>query len=715
MIKNKNLQTTILILLAFVFSISVRMIWVYQFDTNEQFKFNNQFMINTNDGYFYAEGARDILANHHEKNDLSPVDTAMSELTAFIAKVLPFSFETIILYMPSFLASLLVIPIILIGKNLGRLEVGFIAAIFASIAWSYYNRTMVGYYDTDMLNIVFPTFFLWSLIWAIRTQKNIYILITALDIIAYRWWYPQSYSLEFAFAGMILIYIIYQYILMKKMNKTSNDYRSKKSEYRYDLTLLSFMIFAMSGLDGYIRVIIVSALFTILVVKKDIVLKYLYYIFAIAVLLFFITGGFDPIWYKLKYYVFKDSVTSVGEILKLNFFTVNQTVRESSAIPFEIFANRISGHTTIFIASIIGYILLAYKYRVMLLGLPMIALGFLAYSGGLRFTIYAVPILALGVGYLIYMLSSLLSNKIAKYLLMVGLTMIILIPNIIHIIGYRVPTVFTKQEVDVLAKLKNIASREDYVVGWWDYGYPIRYYSDVKTLIDGGAHKANSDIFNVSFILTSEQTQSANMSRLATEYTEKKYNGDINRTIIAQMILDYGYNDSNDFLTSLQTDIKLPSKTRDIYFYLPNRMLNIYPTIRLFSNIDLMNGIKGDYPFFYKTRNFRDNGSSINFGNGISLDKKTGKLNIGQSSVTINRYVTTTYTNDNKLKTNMTVIDSSSNYNIIYMQSYEQFLIVDEQTYNSLYFRLFVLEDYDKSLFEPTILTPLAKVYKLKR
>jgi undecaprenyl-diphosphooligosaccharide--protein glycosyltransferase len=31
-----------------------------------------------------------------------------------------------------------------------------------------------------------------------------------------------------------------------------------------------------------------------------------------------------------------------------------------------------------------------------------------------------------------------------------------------------------------------------------------------------------------------------------------------------------------------------------------------------------------------------------------------------------------------------------------------------------LYFQLFVLENYDKELFEPTILTPLAKIYKLK-
>ena len=84
-------------------------------------------------------------------------------------------------------------------------EVGFLAALLASIAVSYYNRTMVGYYDTDMLNIVFPVFLLWSLILALRTKEEKYLIITALEIIAYRWWYPQSYSLEFSFFGVSAI------------------------------------------------------------------------------------------------------------------------------------------------------------------------------------------------------------------------------------------------------------------------------------------------------------------------------------------------------------------------------------------------------------------------------------------------------------------------------------------------------------------------------
>ena len=143
-------------------------------------------MINTNDGYFWAEGARDLLYGVSQKHTFSPINEAVSWLTYLSVKVLPFSLETIILYMPAILGSLIVIPIILIAQNLRVIEVGFLAALLASISVSYYNRTMVGYYDTDMLNIVFPTLLLWSLVLAFSTNEEKYLLITALEIIAYR-------------------------------------------------------------------------------------------------------------------------------------------------------------------------------------------------------------------------------------------------------------------------------------------------------------------------------------------------------------------------------------------------------------------------------------------------------------------------------------------------------------------------------------------------
>lgn len=310
-ILQKN-RTIILILIAFAFSFAVRLIWVEQFSTAEQFKFNNEFMINTNDGYIWAEGVRDILngitSEEDTNNDRSPVESATSILTALFAKLLPISFETLIFYMPAFLGSLLVIPLILIGKSFEKEDVGFVAALLGSIAWSYYNRTMVGYYDTDMLNIVFPTLLLWSLIWAIRTKQDKYILFTGLDIVAYRWWYPQSYSLEFAFFGLILLYVLYLYI--------------KKKEYQFELKLLVMILLAMVQLPDIIRLVIVLALFA--GYKTKYLDNHIFKLFVLAILIFLFTGGFNPIWGQLKGYVFRESIANVQGEISIHFFLLHR-------------------------------------------------------------------------------------------------------------------------------------------------------------------------------------------------------------------------------------------------------------------------------------------------------------------------------------------------------------------------------------------------------
>ncbi len=704
----KETKVTLLyIALAFLFSVAIRMIWFYQFLDYNPFWFNGQFMINTNDGYYWAEGARDILNGfNHQEFDLSPVDSAASQVSAFFAFILPFSFESVILFMPIFLGSLIVIPIILIAKSIDNLEMGFIAALLASIANSYYNRTMIGYYDTDMLNIVLPMFLLWSIIWAIRTNQDKYLLITAVDILIYRWWYPQSYSLESAFFSLILLYTLLF---------------DRKNSYNYKL--LAIMMFAMVGFDGYIRVLFVLTAFFLY--KREQYDKYVHYILAFSIVLFFVSGGFNPIWSQLKGYVFKDALMMGEEGLKLHFYSVMQTVREAGHISFNVFADRISGHVITFLASVAGYIYLSYRHRVMLFGVPLIGLGFLAYVGGLRFTIYAVPVLAFGVAFLITEIARFMPTKRLKFLSMTAFTLLILTPNIAHIQEYKVPTVFNTDEVKVLDMLKSRASREDYVIAWWDYGYPIRYYSDVKTLIDGGKHAGDVN-FPVSFMLTNPQDVSAKLARLDVEYSEEKFKfqkenekmiRDKNLTIfsnIEEMTKKYGFSDTNDFLLSLEGDIELPKKTRDIYFYLPYRMIDIYPTVEMFSNLDLMNGNMKDRSFFYATKQFKQEENILNLSQGIVVDLKEMIVKINENKVPIKRVVQSAYDKNMKFTKNVQLVNQNGELNLIFMSSYNTFLLVDEKTYNSLYIQLSVLQEYDRMLFEEVILTPHAKVYKLK-
>jgi len=191
-------------------------------------------------------------------------------------------------------------------------------------------------------------------------------------------------------------------------------------------------------------------------------------------------------------------------------------------------------------------------------------------------------------------------------------------PNITHIINYRVPTVLNKAEVQDLVKLDEVASSKDYTLTWWDYGYPVWYYSDTSTLIDGGKH--NNDNYIISKIMFSTSpAQVANLSQLAVEtYVDSNY------SIVANKIFEK--RNPKTLLKELSSkSYKLPEKTRDVYLYLPYRMLRIFPTVGVFGNLNLKTGKKERNILFYPSRVAKQAGGTLLLQNGIVFDPSVQK------------------------------------------------------------------------------------------
>lgn len=705
-IKTAEIKVSLKILLlltasAYIFSMAVRYIWVWSTKSSEFSYWNDQLMINTNDGYAWAEGARDILrgVSHFQE---STVDAPVSKLTALVASISSFSLESVILYLPAVLGSLLIVPILLIGRVLKNDYLGFAAALLGAITVSYYNRTMVGYFDTDMLVIVLPTLSLWGILLALSSKNTKYLAIAPLFMAVSIYWHNSGVQLANAFFIMMLIYTL----LFERKNP-------------FNYKLISIYVLALTSIPILPKLALIAILSLLYhFFKEKINHNLLIVIVAFSALVYLWFGGLEWIIGVLNNaYITRLFADDVN--ISLKFFDVVQTVREAGQIPFEVFAQRISGSVAVFFLACIGYILLLAKERVFIITLPMVVLGFFAYAGGLRFTVFAVPVFAVSFFYLVFVIANLiqeqLKNKIAPAVLVAISAGLALYPNIAHVKEYKVPTVFNKQEVAVLDILKNTASREDYALAWWDYGYPIRFYSDVKTLVDGGKHDGSVN-FPVSYALTYPQTESANMARLAVEYTERGYKDTRGINYVKNMMEDYNYTNPNEFLMQLsKKEFALPQKSREVYFYLPYRMLDIYQTVRLFSNIDLRNGNQFAQPFLFQSNGFNDTKEKIILGNGIEIDKRTNSVNIGNQRVPLSSLLVTAYDNTGKLRIQQQIFDVNAPLAVVYMKSYNRFLIVDQQTFNSTYFQLFVLENYDTELFEPVIMDPLVKVYKLKK
>lgn len=689
-------QIPIFIIIAYLFAILCRMEWVIWASGYSDFIWNNQLMISTNDGYAYAEGARDMIAGFHQPNDLSYYGTPLSTITFLLAEILPFSLETIILYLSIFLASLIVIPIILIGKEFNQTKAFFIASLLASIANSYYNRTMAGYYDTDMLVIVLPLFTLWGLIRLHFRGDLISFLIIALSMLAYNWWYPSSYTLC---VGITIFYAIYTFVF------------ERKNIANYQAIL--FMILAITSAWYSLRIALIFGLFGLIYFRSSLLnFKVMSLLFVAVLSLFAIFGGLNPIWFQAKFYLFRDLDDSISQSFR--FYNVNQTIMESGRIDLELFTQRISGHWIVFIFGFIGYILLCKKFRIFLIAIPMLGLGFLALKGGLRFTIYAVPIIAMGFGFLLfYLLDRLRVKRLNSIAALI--TILALIPSLIHIYYYKPSSVLFKNEVSVLDRLGKVADREDYTLAWWDYGYAIRYYSDTKTLIDGGKHLGREN-YAVSYALTMPPNSSANMARLEVEYTEKGYKQNYGGKNLEQILKDYNYNELDKFLSDIKSDkFNLPSKSRDIYYFLPDRMLSIFPIVSKFSRLDILNGKEWGDPFFVIATNFTQVENGIALNNGVIISNDATYIELNGQKFRVNSYIETKYDENMKLKKTIHNIDNLADIYLIYMVDYGRFILLDKEMFNSTFIQLYVLENYDKTPFEPVILDPTAKVYKLKR
>jgi len=682
----------LLITIAYLFSFAIRLIWVFQFQGNPNFMWNDQLMINTNDGYYFASGAQKWLEGTLQFNSRVPelYRTAAVTVTAYLAKFSPMSLDTAILYMPAIISSMVVIPIVLIGRLFQMTTVGFFAALLGSIAWSYYNRTMIGYYDTDMFSAMAPMFILYFLLATIKTEKSVFALLSALAFLIYPFLYDQGRAVVYA---MGILYMLYMLIF------------HRKDEFTYYSILLISV--GLMNINIWLQLVAIAGLY-FAIKQNRISANQAMYTSIVTVFVFLYSGHvFDLIWMKVSLY-FARGVESEG----LHFFQVSQTVREAGIIPFDTMANRISGSVLGVFAALAGYIILVMRHKEFILALPLIGIGLFSLVGGLRFTVYAVPIAAISAIYLFHILSAYVNDKKISFGILVALSAAMIYPNITHIVEYRVPTVFMNKEVKILDEFKQRSSSKDYVITWWDYGYPLWYYADKNTLIDGGKH--NNDNFIVSeILLTTSQQEAARLARLSVEsYVNSEYN------LVTNALFKNKQEDQIDVSAYLENlrygDVTLPPKSRDIYLYLPMRMLDILPTVKLFSNLDLNTGRPLSQPFFYTTQRFQDSGNTLQLGNGIALLKKEGKLQIGTQKVPLGEFIKIAYNADGTLNINRQVVTPMARLSVIYLDSYQRFLILDNEYLNSTFIQMYIFENYDKKLFEPVVLDPLVKIYKLK-
>lgn len=695
-----NHLTFIAIFLAYLFSVIIRYYWIYEFSSLDEFIVHGSLIINNSDGFAFAEGARDYLAGFHQPHDYSRIDETLPRLTALLVMITPFSLEQTMLYLPIFLGSFIVIPLVLIGRFLGNISLGFMSALIASIAHSYYNRTMAGYYDTDMLTIVFPLTIIMLLAMIFRDKKEFTPLILGILLSAYQSWYDSAYSINLTLTLLIAFIVTLKY---------------KRQHYFH--TLILFMLGGTLLLPLGIKIAILAGMYVVIKkIPSFITSRLRLALGTLFLIIIFANEGLTPLIDHIRIYFVRYESSTLSQGMGFIYLNVGQTIREASQIPFDYFAERISGHVVLFILSIIGYGLFLKRYPIMLFSLPMMLLGMTALWGGLRFTIYAVPFSALGIAYLGTWLMEHLRFNSLKILAFTTITSLALYPHIRHIQEYKVPPVFIKDEVTILEKFKQQSQREDYGVSWWDYGYPIRYYSDVKTWSDGGKHAGDINFPSSLVLTTTSPRLSANLLRTLTEYTEKQFSDPKYQKIATfeYMFKGYGWKDYDTFYTHMShPNFTPPPKSRDVYLILPYRMMDIFPTVYKFSHIDITTGESYAEPLYDASGIHDETQEAIVLKTGRMIHKKELCVIEGTRKIPIRTIHLAQY-DTQKLNVITQHVSQHGSVDIFILPHYKNVIIADTKMADSTFMQMFFLENYDSTLFEKVSITPLMKIYKVK-
>ena len=224
-----------------------------------------------------------------------------------------------------------------------------------------------------------------------------------------------------------------------------------------------------------------------------------------------------------------------------------------------------------------------------ILTLPLLVLGLASSELGIRFAMYANSVLTISYLFLLVFIYDLFKHKVHKVFSLffpVLLTLVLLnlvYKNIIYFNTKVAVPVFVPQQLQILDILKQKSKPEDYIVTWWDYGWPLWYYTGMKTLIDNGKH--HQDNYVVSKIFMSDSQAQANhaIHLFYETYNPKGISPAFNKVISK-------YKDSDKVFEKLKTEDLVKKKKMDKYIFIPFQMLNTLYTIYTFSNLDINTG-----------------------------------------------------------------------------------------------------------------------------
>jgi dolichyl-diphosphooligosaccharide--protein glycosyltransferase/undecaprenyl-diphosphooligosaccharide--protein glycosyltransferase len=677
----ENRVFLLLMFLSFSLSIFIRLILAWQTMDSPLHIYDGKFIsILSPDPALYGYYAQLLLDGLPHKTDVSMIEY----IIYYIVKFTPFSLDQVVYFGPAFFASMIIIPIYLImSLYIDSKLIIFLSGLVASVGYGFYSRTFLGYFDTDVLNTFFPIMIVYSMLLVIKKEDYRYALLGVLFNMGYLFWYHSSEPIVYALNGFFIAFSILFYMKKSELYKV------------YILFGVSVVKIAFLYKVGVLAVLFVGFYF----VKID--YKYFLLLFAVAIVAILYKVELSQFEHHLNRYLFKSENI---QNLDYKFLAPMQFVAEATSAKFDDVVKLLSGNIYIFAIAVLGYVALVFKNKNFLLTLPLAILGVLAVKAGVRFHIYGVLTFIITYGYFVFFTSNKIKVKYLQYLFIVSMFIYPLYESYKSIEFWNTKIarpVFLPEQIKALNLLKEKSTSKDYVVTWWDYGWPIWYYTKMQTMIDNGIH--HEDNYSVAKILMSNsQTFTYN----ATHHLYDLYSQNQSPAIIQALSQDKDPIKLFDKLSKKDMEHK---KYVDKYLVLPQQMTHLIYTIFTFANIDPITGKRLERKLFLEFNKVKEDDNFIYLDKGIKIDKKTAFVIQGDIKAPIKKFYHIVMHNNQKLLQEIQPY-SSGLHLINYIGRY---YLMDDYFFNTTFIQMMFFNNYDKKLFKPVYTGASISIFKL--
>ncbi|WP_456400430.1 STT3 domain-containing protein [Persephonella sp.] len=467
------------LLLIGTFWISVLSIINLFFKFRDLENFEGENVLSGYDSYYYARIANDLKNNEHTPIDyLSNVPDFVeypiplnSLIASLLSKLTGLDLNLIFLLLPPLTAVLFLIPLYLWLKRFAPLYTFIGAGLFGLFNLIYFERTSLGRFDTDSLILFFVFLIIFFLSLSIEDKKRsyIYIVISGLTFQIFMWWYYKPIFFLFFLSGFIFALIVNREKLEDILKKGLLLIVVLGPHHVYSVSK-SFIHYMINHIQ-----------------KKP---------------------GFLP----------ENPMKYIVELQPLSFKQLVYATTDNIGI---------------IILSFIGLILiLILKFRNLSIAVPFIIVGLVSFIGGNRFLMYLSPFLGMGLGYLIYLMTSKINNIISNdigrkvvYLSMIPLIFLFSInPNILQI---KSKPMISDSMYDALIEFKDKIpdNQYSYIWSWWDYGNIHQTLLEKGTYIDNGNfHPVKIYFYSYSMALHDEVKSKRLISFITNNYSKDYMN-----------------------------------------------------------------------------------------------------------------------------------------------------------------------------------------------